>query len=44
MKSLQENEGAGNIYHGELLGPVLRIDLFGGDILVKADKYKVVIC
>lgn len=42
MKDLEENESAGNIYHGEMLGPVLRIELFGGDILVKAAKYKVV--
>ncbi len=44
MNDLQGNKSAGNINHGEMLGPVLRIELFGGDILVKAAKYKVIKC
>ncbi|MEE9339791.1 MAG: hypothetical protein V3U87_17100 [Methylococcaceae bacterium] len=41
MNDLQENKFAGNINHGEVLGGLLRIELFGGDPLVKASKYTV---
>lgn len=44
MNDLQENKFAGNINHGEVLGGILRIELFGGDLLVKARKYSVKKC
>ncbi len=39
MSDLLENRTAGNINHGEMIDTLLRIELFGGDILVKAKHY-----
>jgi len=44
MNDLQENKFAGNINYGEVIGSILRIELFGGDLLVKASKYIVTKC
>ena len=42
--ALEEYKTIGNIYDGEMLGPVVRIELYGGDILVKAASYSVQKC
>ncbi len=39
VSSLAQNRCAGNIHAGEMLGPLLRIELFGGDLLIKAGQY-----
>jgi len=38
---LKKNKNFGNINHGELTGSVLRIELFGGELVIEAKKFNV---
>ena len=42
--ALEEYKTIGNIYDGEIIESILRIELYGGDILVKATDYSVQMC